>query len=270
MSDARRGQQADDWDKETPQEVKKRLQSLPAIEWWMWRATGDTAAGEQLRASRISTVMGDLWLVGTNLTARAKEAIREVTTKEELPDNIELHEREHSVGRMFSVRFEAWGRGGQKIWQLTPPIYRFCDLDKVVPDVGAEIAPYDFWVQPTVLEESSETMHGAPWKQEVYGRQRDAGSRPRQLVSLIQHESAYKVELEIVQVALDAWIERYERSGETRYEGKCAAVTQRGDCTNASEYKMGLPTMQSTVPVCAKHVDEMARAGFHVVDRVKR
>ena len=289
-----------------PMELRRRLRALKPVPWFAWEARPNAGMIGQLELpwpylqpsgdDRPDARWGALWLIQSLDFRKANAFLDE--RREEMRRQTgwmpEFHTRDRSLGSMFCVWFEMFGRGGPYHWIFTPPIYRFCDLNKEFPYLsepnnGVLSPPFDFWVQPDVFLETGEVLQGSP----IYNGQvldyELLVARPRNLHELAKDRQGHGRALELidfVQVALDAWLERYERTGETTPDPRFAFTwaeqrvekerqrfdhcnwkqaafdavlePEPDDCDDETAYRYKLRSMQSWAgALCVRHARDL-------------
>jgi hypothetical protein len=136
--------------------------------------------------------------------------------------NVEWSDR--SLGRMLAIQLEWWGRGGPYRRLLTPPVYKFCDLDKGYPDAPSILMPFDFWIQPDVFHETGEILQGSVIHESNLQR---GINRPALLASILREGSPWQEMVEYIHVALDAFLERGDNTPDPRFVFSFAEQRER-------------------------------------------
>lgn len=258
--------------------TRDQLRKLPKTEWWIWEVTETPQF--TFTAVRAATVMlgwpyvkppsiDDEWLLGSLDHSPMNTYIRNRPDFARMGDTV--HRTVHNVGQMFAVRYEFGG--GRYRLLLTPPVHKFCDLNKEFPEADV-LRPYQFWIQPQVFESAGEVLHGAPWFRESIQQR---GVTPRNLHAMLAIEPEFQAEIEWMLVALDNWLERYERTGQTEVDPRfgwtwaeeraraqalrdthCMFVEDGQACDREIAYRYGLRTMESWSGVlCDRHAREI-------------
>lgn len=289
-------------------EAIARLRKLPARPFYVWllepanERVGRGFMGEvlcpwpyvhpSLEETALKRGWGQLWVHGglnmANANSWLSEQLAEIAKR--LGYAPTVSSRDQSIGAMFCMRFEAHDRGGPRRWLFTPPVYKFCDLDKEFPDTATPV-PHDFWVQPEVYAETGQILQGSPsYNATEIIDDHLIVSKPRELQSMLRERREYQPpqgafqthspeklargieQLEFIQIALDAWIDRYERTGATvaapefvwtmteereqlakKLKGRCSEP----QCRNAASHQAKAPSGESWFPLCDHHAGDL-------------
>lgn len=220
-------------------------------EWWMWIIANGRPDGEsesvRVVARKLELAIPYVWddaLVpekhrGWGVIGVAHDHKRDLAEmrgvfvsylRQWLPRDFAQRDAElHLMGKMIVAELRDFYRGRREA-RFTPPCFKFCDLNKEFPEVEESnlVRPFDFWIQPDVYQATGQIMQGSPVYQNIEpgGRR---GPHVRALRTMIEERNvrleagADAIEwLEWIHVALDAWVENYERTGETTADPRFA------------------------------------------------